>query len=284
MRVTKSARSMRKDNFPTFERPPLVETVIGVQFDQIPNLTSAHLGWYWREVLGKSWVRALETVPLQDQFENFGEQTRRLPFPGLTAKMLSSLPSPRIQFMTEADDRVIQIQNTKFLYNWRKREAVYPRFKDLYPEFIGELDRFREFLKSASLGDATFNQWEITYVNHIEKGEIWNTPEDWHKILPRLFPAPRKSSGIRLERESGEISFEVTPERGRLHIQIVSGKSLESGDEILELNLTARGPIVRNNPTLGLDSGIELGHRVLVEAFAGMASETALKAWGKKDP
>jgi uncharacterized protein (TIGR04255 family) len=284
MKVTKSARAMRKDNFPSFERPPLVETVIGVQFDQIPNLTSAHLGWYWREFLDKSWVRTLETVPLQDQFENFGEQSRRLPFPSLTAKMLSSLPSPRIQFMNESDDRVIQIQSTRFLYNWRKRETVYPRFKDLYPEFIGELNRFREFLKSASLGDAGFNQWEITYVNHIEKGETWNTPDDWHKILPGLFPAPRKSSGIRLERESGEISFEVTPERGRLHIQIVSGKSLESGDEILELNLTARGPIVRNNPTLGLDSGIELGHRVLVEAFAGMASETALKAWGKKDP
>jgi hypothetical protein len=30
MKVTKSARSMRKDNFPTFERPPLVEAVIGV--------------------------------------------------------------------------------------------------------------------------------------------------------------------------------------------------------------------------------------------------------------
>jgi uncharacterized protein (TIGR04255 family) len=282
MKATKSTKAMTKDNLPSFDHPPLIETVMGVQFDEIPSFTSAHLGWYWREFLGKHWTRTQETMPLVDQFESFGEQSR-LPFPTIRTTMRPSMPGPRVQFVNEADDRVIQIQSTRFLYNWRKREAIYPRFKDLYPEFTTELRHFREFLRSASLGDVSLNQWEITYVNHIEKGQAWNTADDWHKILPGLFPAPRKFSNTKLERESAEMTFEVIPERGRLHVRTSTGRSQENGNELLELHLTARGPIVPSNPTFSLDSGLELGHRVLVETFAGMASESAQRAWGKKN-
>ena len=151
-----------------------------------------HFGWYWKEFLDKSWVRTQETVALQDQLETFGDQARRFPFPSLSAVLTSTLPPQRTQFINEADDRVIQVQNTRFIYNWRKRESRYPRFKDIYPEFMGNLKRFREFLRSESLGDVRFNQWEITYINHIEKGGIWKSPEDWHEILPRCFRLPRR--------------------------------------------------------------------------------------------
>jgi uncharacterized protein (TIGR04255 family) len=283
MKARKSAKTMPRDDFPSFDNPPLIETVIGVQFDQIPNLTSAHLGWYWRETLGTSWTRAQEAPALPDQFETFGEQSRRIPFPSLSAVLASSLPSPRIQFVNDADDRVIQVQNTRFIYNWRKREGAYPRFRDLLPQFTASLTRFREFLRSATLGEVAFNQWELTYINRIDKGEAWKTPEDWHKILPGLFTAPSKTSGTRLERESGEINFEIVPERGRLHVNVSSGRSQEDGNEILALNLTARGPIIPNNPTIDLESGLELGHRVLVEVFADIVSESAKKLWRKRE-
>ncbi len=283
MKARKSSKVMQKNDLPSFDNPPVIETVIGVQFEQIPNLTSAHFGWYWREFLGKSWVRTQETIALPDQLETFDEHARRFPFPILRPMISPSGPSPRIQFINETDDRVIQIQSTRFIYNWRRREAAYPCFKGLYPEFTGMLSRFREFLKAASLGDATFNQWEITYINHIEKGEDWKTPEDWHKILPGLFPLPTHSSATRLERESGEIVFEIVPERGRLYVHVSSGKSQESGNELLALQLTARGPVTPSGPASSLEAGIELGHRVLVETFASIASASAQKLWGKTE-
>jgi uncharacterized protein (TIGR04255 family) len=283
MKVRKSPKNMQKDDLPSFGKPPVIETVIGVQFDPIPNLTSAHFGWYWRDFLGKTWVRTQDAMALPDQIETFGEQTRRFPFPSLSATLLPSDRSPRIQFINENDDRVTQIQNTRFIYNWRKREAAYPRFKDLYPEFTAGLSRFREFLRSASLGDATFNQWEVTYINHIEKGETWKTPEDWHKVLPGLLPPSVKSPGVRLERESGELVFEIVPERGRLYVQIGSGRSPEGGNELLALQLTARGPVNPNDSALNLESGIALGHRVIVETFADVSSESAQKFWGRKE-
>jgi uncharacterized protein (TIGR04255 family) len=282
MKVRKRARAMRKDNLPRFANPPVVETILGVQFDEIPNLTSAHFGWYWREYLDKSWGRTQEAPPLPDQFENFGDQSRKFPFPNLTAKIATSFPA-RIQFINEYDDRVIQIQNTRFLYNWRKRESVYPTFQGLYPDFLSQLSSFRNFLKAASLADLTPNQWEVTYVNHIESGVLWMTPDDWHSVLPGIIPPPRTVANTKLEREFGEITFEVVQERGRLHVQLASGRSTESGRDMLALSLTARGPIKVGDPALSLESGIELGHNVLVETFVGMASDKVLSLWGKRD-
>ena len=41
MKARKSAKAMPNDNLPSFDNPPLIETVIGVQFDQIATLTRA---------------------------------------------------------------------------------------------------------------------------------------------------------------------------------------------------------------------------------------------------
>jgi len=271
----------RTDDLPIFDHPPLIETIIGVQFAEIPHLTSAHFGWYWREFLDKSWDKTQEALRLPDQFETFGEPSWKMPVTQLSASLT---PSPdRLQFINADDDRVIQIQNTRFLYNWRKKESVYPSFQDLYPEFTSKLNKFREFLQVASLGDIKLNQWEVTYVNHIPKGDLWQTPEDWHRILPGLMPALWNSVEIRLESESGEIRFEIVPKRGRIHISIQHGKRLDVDGEILVLQLTARGPLNPDEPEWEPEVSFGLGHRVLVGTFVGIASEAALRYWGKRD-
>ena len=45
----------------SFERPPVVETVLGVQFKRLPGLTNAHLASFWRE-LGSDWPE-IDFVP-----------------------------------------------------------------------------------------------------------------------------------------------------------------------------------------------------------------------------
>ena len=118
-----SSKAMRKDDLPGFSNPPLIETILGVQFDEIPNLTRGSIlagigGSFWTKYVG---LEAQETPALTDQFETLGESSRRFPFPHVSAKILTSIPLTRMQFINDKDDRVIQIQNTRFLYNWRKR-------------------------------------------------------------------------------------------------------------------------------------------------------------------
>jgi uncharacterized protein (TIGR04255 family) len=273
---------LRTGEYPNFDNPPLIETILGVQFGEIAGLTSAHFGWYWREFLDKSWNKTQEAIRLPDQFETFGDQTWKMPVTQLTA---SIAPAPdRLQFINAEDDRVIQIQNTRFLYNWRKKESVYPRFHELYPEFTSKLADFRKFLGAASLEDLSLNQWEVTYVNHIPKGALWNTPEDWHKILPGLMPMLWKSVETKVETESGELRFEIVPQRGRLHVSVQHGRRQDPDGEVLVLQLTARGPLSPTEQALTPDESFELGHRVLVQTFAGIASPEALTYWGKREP
>jgi uncharacterized protein (TIGR04255 family) len=60
----------------SLDRPPLIELVVGVQFDPMPALTAAYLGLFWRE-LGAEWPDVSETPALEPQFERFASVSQR---------------------------------------------------------------------------------------------------------------------------------------------------------------------------------------------------------------
>jgi uncharacterized protein (TIGR04255 family) len=262
---------------PAFQNPPVVETVIGVQFAPIPGFTSGHLGWYWKKFLDSSWDKTLDAPYLADQYETFGpRQSWHIP----PMFQISPVTIGRLQIINTSDDRVIQIQNTRFVYNWRKRGGEYPRFASIYPEFVGKLEGFRGFLREAGLADVLINQWEINYTNHLLKGESWNSPEEWKNILPGLFSAPGHVAPVRLESGLSELHFEIAPKQGRLHVSAQHGRTQGSGNEVLILQLTARGPVGQDEAGTGFQSGLEIGHKVLVRTFVGLASQAAFEHWG----
>jgi uncharacterized protein (TIGR04255 family) len=265
-------------DLPEFENPPVVETALGVQFAPTPGMTSGHFGWYWKSCLDESWTKTAEAPPLPDQFERFGEKRSwSLPVPQFKIVMENPI---RLQIISESDDRVIQLQNSRFIYNWRKKEARYPRFDVLYPEFMEKLQGFRDFLRTAGLEDISPNQWEITYVNNIPKGELWNSKEDWHNVLPGLYLPPRQLGLVRLEGITGEWHFEIVPQRGRVHVSGQHAKRVETGEEVLQFQLVARGPIEQEEPGRDLASGLRLGHRALVQTFVNLSSDAAHRHWG----
>ena len=268
---------------PTLESPPLIEAVLGVQFAPLANVTSAHFGWYWKAFLDPTWDKVAEAGEIPDQFERFGAMSWQLPIRELK---LMDTPTPnRLQIISPEDDQVIQVQRTRFIYNWRKRKSTYPRFNLLLPEFNRQLQRFREFLRTAKLDDIAPNQWEVTYINHVPKGEIWESQEDWHAVFPGLLADPRISmDSVSRQSVSGEWHFEIKPHRGRLHVSCQHAKLADVGQEVLVVQLTARGSIGSNNSDLSLSQGLELGHRVLVRTFFDVCSESALAYWGVKRP
>ena len=73
---------------------------------------------------------------------------------------------------------MIQIQNSRFAYNWKHHpgsEKAYPGYEVLLPEFEDGLNKFTAFAAEADLGRLDLNQWEVIYVNHIPKGDLWQT-------------------------------------------------------------------------------------------------------------
>jgi uncharacterized protein (TIGR04255 family) len=265
---------------PKFNNPPVIETVLGVQFDPLPKFGNAHLGAFWQTLNLHDWPNVNDAPSIEPQFERFGEANRgRLG--GLMLKLSREL-NMRLQIRNSTKTRMIQLQNGRLHYNWLGHGAdPYPSYDNVKPEFDKILVALRKFIRDHDLGDLHLNQWEVTYVNHIVQGTIWDAPQDWVDIFPALTPLPSKSSLIKLESIGGEWHYEIEPKKGRLHINIAHGMQKDPlGKELIVMNLTARGPI----PTIesddeALEEGFSIGHETIVKSFKELTSDKAHKNW-----
>lgn len=274
-------QSMSETTLPDFDNPPVVETVLGVQFDAVDDLTNAHLGAFWSEVKNE-WPEVQHAPPLETQFERFEEE----PPSWLSAALqfqVTQDPSCRILMRNATGDRMIQVQKSRFHYNWvgGHQGRTYPRYDDVRPEFDKAYDRFLKFLKKMGIGVVTPNQWEVTYVNHVPKEVgLWESPSEWNTLfsdLPQLGDLGEIAS---LEGLQGEWHYEITPKKGRLHVQILSG--VQTGPstekrELLVMKLTARGAI---DGSIDLNNGLNLGRQTIVRAFSSLISSKARTHWG----
>lgn len=272
---------MASEDLPSFKQPPVVETVLGVQFDRIENLTNARLGAFWKR-LGSEWADTQDAPALEPVFEHFGaEQTWRHFAPRFT---LTRDPAARLQIRNVDKQRMIQVQRDRFHYNWLGyHRSEYQRYKNIRPQFDEQLNAFREFLASEGLGELVPNQWEITYVNHIPKGTVWNEPADWPSVLKGLLGEWSAPTSVKCESLRSVWHYEIAPQRGRLHVEAEPARVQQPEKaEVLKLVLTARGPVSADQaagPSLG--EGLDLGRSCIVKTFAEVTSEDAHRHWGR---
>ncbi len=268
-------------SLPKFERPPVIETVLGVQFEPLPGFGNAHLGAFWKGLKG-GWTQVGDVPLLESQFEQFDKKSWG---PGGLQLSLSQDISARLQIRNAENNRMIQVQNGRLHYNWLGQFGEeYPSYDRVKPEFDLSLDAFKQFLANVCLGEWRPNQWEVTYVNHLPKGTVWNEPKDWLTLFPTLPALSTDETSISLESFGGEWHYEIKPQQGRLHVKLShrrrknpAGKETE---ELLVMNLTARGPISEGDPKQNLTKGLDIGHETIVRAFKELTSEKAHKYWG----
>ena len=262
---------------PIFDQPPVIETVLGVQFAPLNGLTSAHVGWFWKQYLDKSWEKIAEAVPLPDEYERFeGSLPTQVRFSVGPFKFPA-----RLQISWENDGRMIQIQPTRFHYNWNRVGGEYPRYQSVRKEFDRYFETFRRFIADADLGEIVPNQWELTYIDSIPPGTLWKTPADWPDVLPGLLSAARSPKSVQLESVGGEWHYEIPPKRGRLHISVQLARVGNDPGPVLLMQTTARGALGKDGVN-SLEDGLELGHQVTLDAFNEMTSDKAHKAWKRK--
>lgn len=266
----------------TFRYPPVVETVLGVQFERLRGLTNAHLGAFW-ERRKKTWPHANDAPPLDEQFETFGKQAG---WNRAIKLKLTQAPSSRLQIRNAAGDRMVQLQNCRLDYNWIGQPGEeYPRYRTVRPEFDQVLIKFRELVAEHELGVLVPNQWEVTYVNHMPRGTVWRDPQDWPAIfrsLPGLAVVPE---GTDLEGFGAHWHFEIRPQRGRLHVELQHAY-VEAPErrEVLAMKLTARGPTRKEGDVVAaIDEGLNLGHEVIVTSFEELTSRQAHGYWNREN-
>lgn len=275
----KMSNAMTDNGLPSYEKAPVIETVVGVQFEPWTGFSNAHLGAFWQKIDNGAWPVVRDMPPLPRQEEQFSDD-------GQWGKMLrlqiTQSPLARVQILNPALDRMIQLQNGRMHLNWLGEDGgQYPRYASIRKEFAGILDQLLEFADEKKLGKLSPDHWEVTYVNHIPKGTVWESPSDWSFFRP-LGSAPTVEGVFQAESFSGEWHFVIPDERGRLHVHWQHAKQeKDEGAELIRLTLTARGAVsIGEDPKTGILAGIDLGRSTIVKAFQALMTDRASQAWG----
>lgn len=272
-----------KKNLPEFEKPPITEVALSLQFEPIQSLTAAHVGLFWSTFRDR-FPRSEQQAPIEHVLETFNLSPSPIDF---KMEIANTFPVPRILLLNMEGSELIQIQQDRFLHNWRKTGDgdKYPRFEPIKKTFLEDLRNFTNFLKEQSLESLKPDQVEITYVNHILAGEGWNSFGELHKVLTVC---------------SGEYSsdFLSVPEQGRWveqHI-IVDTK----GNSIGRLHISAlpayrrldNAPLIiltmvsRLNLSLldfeQLSNYLDIGREWIVRGFDAVTTSSMHAVWRKK--
>lgn len=272
---------------PDYHSPPVVETVVGVQFERLPAFKNAHLGSFWQRLGSRDWPTVIDVSPLPPQVESFSEAAQW----GRGMRLqLTQDPASRLQIKNRDANRMLQLQNNRFHLNWLGEGGdKYPRYSNVQAEFKSYLDELIGFASDHDLGPIRPDQWEVTYVNHIPQGTVWNTPADW-KFFSPMNSMPTIEDFAEAESFGGEWHFAIPDQRGRLHVQWQHGLKSHSEDgerEFIRLVLTARGAVekpgnVAGNVVESVCNGLDLGHDTIVLSFRNLMSDDANKYWGLK--
>ncbi len=264
---------------PDYANPPIAELVLGAQFSPLTKLTSGHFGLFWKS-LGDEWTDPSDGPLLDDNFERFdGPRWEQLPKLQLHFGPVR-LPG-RFVIGHRDKQRLLQVQATRFHFNWRKRDGFYPSYRRLIAEFEETFARFEAFARDAGLGSVAVNQWEMTYIDAFPQGEYWQTPTDWPAVLPGLFGPLPLADGLVLETRAAEWNCEIAPKRGRLYVAAQLGQTPDSQKTALVLHTTARGPVGKGGADT-LRAGLDLGHDAAIETFLRVTSDEIKARWGKK--
>ncbi len=266
------------NQLPSFKKPPVAEVAIAAQFDGIRGLTGPLMGLLWQRY--RESFPKLEVHPALDpQVERSGPAAGK----GLRFK-LETVPPSRAWFIGANEAHLIQVQQDRFVFNWRRMAGEdYPRHEQVRGSFDENFGIFQEFLADEQLGGPKLNQWELTYVNHIPAGEGWYRHGELGSVVPALVGSGQRAFLPEPEDIALRVRYRMPDGEGgvsRLHIVANPGFDA-SGSPVLGLTLTARGGLGQG-ATSTFESRLDLGREWIVRAFAEVTSKTMHRHWERE--
>jgi uncharacterized protein (TIGR04255 family) len=266
----------RPDDLPDYHNPPIDEVVIAVQFEPIKGFLESHIQEFWRTVRDDYPI-----AQIQPRLEGPIESLDEAPV-GSVIQIPMGIPAQgRMWLINETDDFLIQVQNTRFMQNWRRRQGPYQHFELLHQMFWDNFRKFREYLNSQSLPQPVIQQVELTYLNWIPGS---SSLADFFK--------PASGARIRVletEREPQDQSWSaryLIPNDlelvQRLYVQcqpaIRTQPPYERGAQLALVFRVARIAGIEDSQ---VESVLDLARIIIVEAFTELTTESAQRIWDR---
>jgi uncharacterized protein (TIGR04255 family) len=183
-------------------------------------------------------------------------------------------PLRRTWFINEDGRNLIQVQQDRFIFNWKKAadDDKYPSYDDVIDRFNRHLAGFVEFLNNEGIGTPTYRQFELIYVNHIPLGKA----EEFEIAEGRvLVDHMRDTSRERFLEDPEAVNwvsiYSLPNQEGRLYVAAQSARSPD-GRRILRLDMTARG-IPRELSDTGRQAWFNQAHVWITHGFADLTTK-----------
>jgi len=278
---------MPADALPSFRNPPVTEVVVGVAFKPIDGLSVPRIGQLWSEKFAEHFTRAEDQPPYEPPIERFEDS---LPTELFGLQLVSgAFPRPRVWFLNQAGDELVQIQRNYFACNWRKvhPDAQYGRWASRRDTFKRWFAALQSFLTEHSLGEILPTQCEVTYVNHIEPGDGWSSHGEAAAILRVVATPPYDDEDFHGLVEHVQLAEQFRLEKdgepfGRLHMAFQPAFRRSDNRPIYILELTARGRPLGDS-TDGMLMFFEEGRKAIVTAFAAVTTPAMQHVWDRYD-
>lgn len=265
----------------SFARPPLVELALAVQFEPLDKLQGPELGLWWAQIRDRFPI-VERYAPRPTAQELFGESVVA---PQVRFALSDAPPLPLYWFLSEDKTELIQLQQDRFVANWRKGGAdqEYPRYSHVRRRFEEEFTSLMGFIESEGIGHVNPNQCEITYVNHMIAGDGWEDFSQMDRVFTVWAPHYNEPFTLPLEDARFTARYGFTDVQGaalgRLYVAVEPAYRIEDRKPMIVMTLTARGR--PDGPAIdGVMSFIDRGHDAALLGFKAVTTTEMQKRWG----
>ncbi len=254
---------------PSYKRPPVNEVVCGMRFHTPEKLRIPHIGLLWDKFR--------QEYPIIQHAPPIASVKGEIPVDNATG-----LPLQRVWFINDSDNQLIQFQFDRFYFNWRRRKDVYPRYPHVIKNFESVLITIVNFFNEFNLDELKPIEYELSYINHIQKDQEWNTIDDlqrifsdlvWSQTAERFLPNP--------ENIAWQINFPLPSKKGLLIVNLKQAIRTEDKVPLFVFELTARGLDESANKTT-FREWFDIAHEWIVRGFTDLTTPEVHRFWERE--
>lgn len=258
-----------------FENPPIAELTIAVYFDPaITDLQSEHIGLFWHEIR--------DAFPVVHQEHPTRAPAGSSDFDPHITNSGEIFPMPMYHFDGKDNASLIHIQKDAFMFGWHSQDQKYIGYNNgVKPAFDKYYDLFSSFVHSElNIETPNIKVCELSYLNIIEKSEVWATYKDTQQIIPS-FSMP--DFGVQDSEQkffNCRYHYSITPDV-HLNVNINNAVSARQPDmTALLFEIKARSQPTHRTKT-SADDWFERAHDAAVKCFMGLTNqEYHTRFWG----
>ncbi len=234
---------------PEYANPPVIETGLAVQFQDLVRFQSSHFGQFHELI--KDEFPAVEDQPRVAHVVEAPHETH-------VSMPVGQIMLPRVWYRSPDNASVLQLQPDRMAFNWRLQEGgEYPNYREVEPHFTRYLDQFQRFASDRKLGELKPDLCEVVYINRFPRNG--RSPREMFEHVLGL------SSPFLMESMQG-VDFNQTcsiGDIGRFYMEAQIRRDPKA--DHLTLKMTAR---LRSDSIEDVRHELRLAHDWVVSGFA----------------